>query len=157
MNQFVPPENAGEIARLREQHIGRLFLQAHRVFSDLAYEKLHERGHIGLTIRHTALLANLDIEGTSISVLAERAGMTKQAMGQLVTELTDKGYVESIPDPMDGRARQVRFLERGWQFLQDAYHVKQEIEAEYASILGNEGLQQLRTLLETLINHYAAR
>jgi len=157
MSQFVPPENSEAIARLREQHIGRLFLQAHRVFSDLAYEKLHQCGHIGLSIRHTSLLANLDLDGTSISILAERAGMTKQAMGQLVAELSEKGYVESTPDPVDGRARQVRFLERGWQFLQDAYHVKQEIEAEYANILGETELEQLRTLLQTLLNHYATR
>jgi DNA-binding MarR family transcriptional regulator len=155
MSQFVPPDNAAEIARLREQHIGRLFLQAHRMFSDIAYEKLHQRGHIGLTIRHTALLAHLDLEGTSITTLAERAGITKQAMGQLVTELSDKGYIESTPDPTDGRARQVRFLKHGWEFLQDAYHVKREIEAEYAAILGEAELEQLRTLLQTLINHAA--
>jgi len=141
-----------QIQALRQENIGRLFLRAHRAFAELAYEKLHERGHRGLSIIHTALLAHLDMRGTQVTTLADRAGITKQAMGRLVDELEAKGYVESAPDPADGRAKRVTFTERGWQFLLDAYEVKQEIEAAYAAVLGEDGMAQLRASLEKLLN-----
>ena len=142
-----------QIQALREENIGRLFLRAHRAFGELAYEKLHKRGHDGLSIVHTALLAHLDMHGTQVTTLADRAGITKQAMGRLVDELESKGYVESAPDPTDGRAKRVTFTERGWQFLTDAYEVKLEIEVAYSSILGEDGMVQLRAALEKLLEN----
>ena len=142
-----------QVAALRQQHIGRLFWRAHRAFSELAFEKLHARGYDGLSIIHTNLLAHLDITGTHVTILADRAGITKQAMGRLVDELEAKGFVESMPDPADGRAKLVRFTDTGWQFLLDAYEIKQEIEALYTSVLGEEGMAQLRDLLEKVADY----
>jgi DNA-binding MarR family transcriptional regulator len=91
------------------------------------------------------------MEGTNISVLAERAGTTKQAMGQLVAELEGKGYVLRVPDPTDRRATLIKFTEAGQRFLLDAYHVKHEIEAEYTAILGEEQMELLRGALMRLL------
>lgn len=151
MTDSNPQPTTDQIAALREEHIGRLFLRAHRSFSERAYQKLHQRGHEGLTITHTSLLANLDIDGTRITTLAERAGVTKQAMGQLVDDLEQHGYVERVPDPKDGRATRVTFTSLGRQFLQDAYYVKQEIESEYTALVGADGMEQLRKLLSALL------
>ena len=141
-----------EIAALRQGNIGRLFQRAARAYSDLALVKLQEYGHEGLTLFHTALISNLDLEGTRITTLADRAGVSKQAMGQLVADLEQRGYIERTPDPNDGRATLVQFTEQGWAFLQDAYQVKQAIEAEYAEILGEVGMNTLWELLKKLID-----
>jgi DNA-binding MarR family transcriptional regulator len=156
MSDFDDQLTAAQINALRQEHIGRLFLRAHRAFSELAYQKLSTYGHHGLSVSHTGLLAHLDLDGTHISVLAERAGVTKQAMGQLVADLEQKGYVTRVPDEADRRAILVRFTQAGWQFLQDAYRVKQEIEAEYTKILGAEQMAQLRELLTLLVEHHPA-
>lgn len=140
-----------ELVALRQNNIGRMFQRAARTYSDLALTKLREYGHEGLTLFHTALISNLDLEGTRISTLAQRAGVSKQAMGQLVADLEGRGYIERIPDPNDGRAILVKFTEQGWQFLQDAYLVKQAIETEYIAILGEEGMRTLWQLLEAFI------
>jgi len=139
-----------KLQELREENIGRLLLHAYRHFSTLAFDKLHVRGHTGLGLNHTALLANLDIEGTRITVLAERAGMTKQSMGELVHDLEQKGYVQRAADPVDKRATIIRFTEAGCRYLVDAYEIKQEIEREYAVILGADGMNQLREFLKAL-------
>lgn len=145
-----------ELEALRQQNIGRLFQRAARAYSELALEKLRALGRYeGLTLFHTALISNLDIEGTRISLLAERAGVSKQAMGQLVDELERDGFVVRVPDPSDKRATLIKFTERGWQFLQDAYQVKLDIEATYATILGAEQFATLRSLLDTLLTHEA--
>ena len=118
-------------------------------------EKVLDAWHEGLTVYHTALISNLDIEGTRITTLADRAGMTKQAMGQLVNDLEARGYIRREPDPNDKRAVLIKFTDLGWQFLQDAFEFKKEIEAEYATILGDDGIQTLRRLLDQLLDNHS--
>lgn len=139
------------IAEFRQEHIGRLFLNANRDFSLRAIEKLTAYGHNHLSLSHTALLANLDVEGTRVTTLAERMEISKQAISSLVVELEEKGYIHRETDPQDKRAILLTYTEAGWQFLVDANKVKHEIEAEYTAILGEENLQLLRQLLSRLI------
>jgi DNA-binding MarR family transcriptional regulator len=142
-----------KLLALRQHNIGRMFQRAARAYSELALEKLHSKGHGGLTLFHTTLISNLDTEGTNIKVLAERAGMSKQAMGQVAGELEKRGYIKTSKDSKDKRATLITFTEQGWQFLQDAYEVKQAIERDYQKVLGKKGLEQLSTLLETLLQN----
>jgi len=140
-----------ELVALRQQNIGRLFQRAARAYSELALERAQAMGYEGLTLFHTALISNLDIAGTRISTLAQRAGVSKQAMGQLVADLEERGFIQRAPDPEDKRATLILFTEMGWQFLQDAYQIKLEIEAEYTAVLTPEIMQILRQALEKLL------
>lgn len=139
------------LLKMRQENIGRLFQRAARGYSERALVKLEARGHQGLTLFHTALISNLDIEGTQISTLAERAGVSKQAMGKIAAELEARCYVERVPDPADKRAALLKFTDLGYRFLQDAYHVKVELEADYAQVIGKEGIETLSRLLTALI------
>ncbi len=151
MDEIRGSVDAQQLAELRQQYIGRQLQRAYRASAELAAQKLHERGHTSLSLATTVALTQLDLEGTRISVLAERAGMTKQSMGQLVAELESLGYVTRSPDASDRRATLVQFTEVGWRFLLDAAAVKREIEAEYAALLGADGLEALRTMLEKMV------
>ncbi len=151
----VNQPNTDQIAAFRQENMGRLFLRAHRAFSDRAFEKFQAHHHPGLRSTHLAIIAQLDMEGAHITTLAERAGMTKQAVSQLVDELVSRGYVQRAPDPKSRRATLVRFTEAGLGLLQDAYYVKQEIEAEYVAVLGEDGFAQLRSLLNSLLSGIA--
>src|SRR3954463_9437399 len=86
------------IEALRQQHIGRLLLNAQRNYSLQALAKLRIRGYEGLTLAHTNLLAHLEIGGMRITTLAERAGVSKQAIGNLVGDLEAKGYIHRDVD-----------------------------------------------------------
>ncbi len=140
-----------QLDQMRQHHIGRLLQQTSRAFNVRAMTKLQQYGHTGLSLAHTSLLSNLDLEGTRITVLAERAGMTKQSMGQLALDLEKKGYIQRMIDPRDHRATLILFTTAGWQFLQDAYQVKSEIETEYRAFLGDEGMCHLRSSLLLLL------
>ena len=140
-----------EIKTRRYTHIGRLLQIASRQYNDLALAKLEEHGHEGLSLFHTTLISHLDMEGTQISTLAERAAMSKQAMGQVAKELEERGYISRVPDPTDKRAVLLKFTEKGQRFLQDAYQIKVEIEAEYIGVLGEEKLRALKRLLEEML------
>jgi DNA-binding MarR family transcriptional regulator len=92
----------------------------------------------------------LDDGGTRVSVLAERAQITKQSMAELVAHLEQLGYVERAPDPSDQRAKLVRATPRGKQLYAIAREVVAEIEAEWTRRLGEAKMRQLRELLEEL-------
>lgn len=138
---------------MRQENIGRLCLRLYRAFNARAVTMLQARGHAALTLAHTALLINLDVEGTRIVDLAGRAGMSKQAMGRLVHDLEQVGYVKRAVDPSDRRATLVTFTLEGRAFLRDAAIVKRDIEAEYAALLGDDGLAELRDQLLALVGH----
>jgi DNA-binding MarR family transcriptional regulator len=77
-----------------------------------------------MRLAHHQVFQNLDREGTRVTALAERAGMTHQGMGELVAEFVELGYLERTADPDDGRSRLVRptaegrrSLERGQRYL----------------------------------------
>jgi DNA-binding MarR family transcriptional regulator len=70
--------------------------------------------------RHHPVFESIDPEGTRLTVLAARAGMTHQAMAQLVGELEQRGLVERVDDPSDGRARLVRLTDDGREVVRAA-------------------------------------
>ena len=120
-----------------------------RDFRERMRSGLRERGH-SLAPAHASVIVNLRSSGSRLTELAARAGMTKQGMGKLVDELEAMGYVDRVPDPMDGRAKQVRFSRRGQALLRDSGEVVDEIWAEYAQVLGESSLLRLRSTLERL-------
>lgn len=71
----------------------------------------------------------------------------------MIRDLERLGYVERRADPDDARATLVAFTDEGWRFLEDAHHVKREIEAEYAAALGEERMGLLRSALEELLEN----
>ncbi|HEX4205635.1 MAG TPA: MarR family transcriptional regulator [Ktedonobacteraceae bacterium] len=152
----MEPLTVEQLEELRQEHIGRLLLRAHRIFSEQALRKLRKLGHTRLSMVHTTLLPHLDINGTQATVLAERAGITKQAAGRVIADLEREGYVQRLPDPTDQRASMIVFTDAGWQFLVDAYHVKKEIEEEYTALLGFERMQQFRSILQELLGDNAS-
>ena len=127
-----------------------MLLRAQRDFDAELNARLRERGYPDVRLAHSALFAHIDSEGTRSSELAERAGMTKQGMGQLVADLEKKGYVERVEDPADGRARLVSLTKKGWQHVRDAREIIGEIEEAYALRLGDGRLETLRAILKDL-------
>ena len=82
-------------------------------------------------------------EGSRLTELAERAGVTKQSMGEIIDVLEQRGYVERVPDSSDGRAILIRRTERGWEVNRIARQVVEQIQQEWAQALGEEQFAQL--------------
>jgi DNA-binding MarR family transcriptional regulator len=83
-------------------------------------ERMEADGYPDSPSRHHPVFENIDPEGTRVTVLAARAGITHQAMAQLVTELEERGIVERVADPSDGRARLVRLTDEGREIVRAA-------------------------------------
>jgi DNA-binding MarR family transcriptional regulator len=101
--------------------------------------------------KHSAVFAQIDAEGTRLSRLAERANMTPQAMGEVVDELEELGYVVRRPDPTDRRAKLVVLTERGQSCVAAGRATIDGIEERLDELLGARGRATLRRLLTKVL------
>jgi DNA-binding MarR family transcriptional regulator len=108
---------------------------------------LNAAGFRELSLPHMALFRFSGPDGVRPGVLAERAGMSKQAMNRLLGSLEDLGYLVRSDAPDEGRARIVRFTKRGHAAYAKALEVLREIEREWRAELGPKDFNQLKELL----------
>jgi DNA-binding MarR family transcriptional regulator len=141
------PENS---ARAIPENLAILFREPFRVGTEILHRRFAERGHPDIRPVHGNVMQFLDDGGTRVSVLAERAQITKQSMAELVARLERLGYVERVPDPGDRRAKLVRATPRGKELYGIAREVVAELEAEWTRQLGKAKMRQLRELLAEL-------
>ncbi len=143
-------------ARLRS-NVGRLLQFGSHVFSDRAVAELQVRGHQDVRASHLSVVRNMNANGARITELARRAGMTKQAMGQLVRELRGHGYLELETDPVDRRAKLVTFTESGQRLARDAADSVAEVHTEFKRVVGKRGMKELRRLLTKVVDKFDGR
>ena len=86
-------------------------------------------------------------DGIRPGVLAERAGMSKQAMNQLLESLEGLGYLARSDAPDEGRARVVRLTKRGRAAYAKIHEILRDIEREWSAELGPKHFAQLKELL----------
>jgi DNA-binding MarR family transcriptional regulator len=137
-------------SRSAPENLAILLREPFRAGTELLHRRFAERGHPDIRPPHGNVMQFLDDAGTRVSVLAERAQITKQSMAELVAHLERLGYVERVPDPSDRRAKLVRATPRGKQLYAIARDVVAEIEADWTRRLGKAKMRQLRELLEEL-------
>jgi DNA-binding MarR family transcriptional regulator len=143
----------GAIEEGRRRNMRQRLLRASRIVNRHVVEGLHARGYTDLRSTHTTLLSNIDLAGSTVTVAADRAGITKQAMGRLATELEGAGYIRVKSDPKDARARVLQLTKTGKQLMLDSLEVMAELERRYARSLGRD---RLATVLRGLAVFVAA-
>lgn len=126
-----------------------LLRRTSRAMVDEITERMEAAGFPDSPPRHHPVFESLDADGTRLTVLAARTGMTHQAVGELVAELEARGLVERAPDPTDGRARLIRLTPDGRKVVRAAVREIAAIEEKWARRWRAAGLRgDLRTALE---------
>jgi DNA-binding MarR family transcriptional regulator len=131
----------------RTTHLGRLLghamrrfdarvlhLMAHDIDVPLALSNLAARAQISAA--HIHVTRHLDLQGTRLTELAQKAGMSKQAMGDLVDQCEAWGLVTREPDARDARARVVQFTPTGLLWLQAFKDAVAQAEREFRVEVG---------------------
>jgi DNA-binding MarR family transcriptional regulator len=136
--------------RERPANLAVLMREAFVALNDVVVARLAERGHGVIRPAHGAVFQYLDDTGTTVSLLAERAQMTKQAMAELVQHLETHGYLIRVPDPNDRRAKLVLPTERGREVLTLAQELVPELEGRVTKLLGADRTRALRQDLDTI-------
>jgi DNA-binding MarR family transcriptional regulator len=130
----------------------QLLFKAARLLDERALERASQRtGRPRLRRSHTSLLPHIDLDGTRITDLAERLGVTKQAASQLVDDLEQIGVLARVADPDDARARRVVFTKLGREGLLEGLALLRELEQELVREVGKEPMLQLRAALVAIL------
>lgn len=114
------------------------------LYRQVAREDLAARGSQG------RLLQLIPEQGMRISDLADRARITKQALGQLVNQLEAKGLVVSESDPRDGRVRIVRRSATGEAAHQQLVELIDKVETTLRNEIGAERFDAMKQTLRDL-------
>jgi DNA-binding MarR family transcriptional regulator len=133
----------------RVTHLGRLMGHALRRFDarvlslmassvevPLALSNLAARDQVGAA--HIHITRHLAIGGSRLTDLAASAGMSKQAMADLVDQCDAWGLVRREADPYDKRARRVVFTESGLLWLEAFRCAVRQAEDEFRQAVGDD-------------------
>ena len=80
-------------------------------------------------------------EQMSNAELAKKAGVTKQAMSQMVTTMEKRGVLTVEQDPNDSRAKLISLSKYGVEFMVYLSSTREELMAQYTKILGSEKMK----------------
>lgn len=127
--------------------IGALLRVPAQVIQRRLIQELNAAGFRELVVPHMAVLQFPGPDGVRPGVLAERAGISKQAMNQLLRSLEKLGYLVRSKPPGQGRARVVRLTRRGRAAYAKIHDVLRVIEREWSTELGPSHFHQLKKLL----------
>jgi DNA-binding MarR family transcriptional regulator len=135
------------VARQEPPHIGNAVRVVWRGLLAELDRRLADAGFDDLRPAHGAVFQTINAGGSRVTDMAEEAQISKQAMGELVTELERRGYLERRPDPSDGRAKLVHVTQRGWDSIDVARSAFADMEAAWAAELGEDRVRELRWTL----------
>jgi DNA-binding MarR family transcriptional regulator len=132
---------------LNEMLIGALLRVPAQAIHRRIIRELNAAGFVELRVPHMAVLQFPGPDGVRPGTLADRAGMSKQAMNQLLRSLEALGYVARSDAPDEGRARIVRLTKRGRAAYAKIHEILRDIEGEWSTELGTKHFVQLKRLL----------
>ena len=122
---------------------------------DQLYAGVVAAGYDDLNAAHVGLWRYPGLEGLRPSQLADRRGITKQSVNDLLGHLELHGYLLRAPDSADGRARVIRLTSKGWLLQETIYAEAGEAQLRIAEILGPRRFAQLHSSLELLTEQLA--
>jgi DNA-binding MarR family transcriptional regulator len=115
------------------------------------FARLRDEGFEHVREGHGCVFGFIDTDnGSRLTEIAERAGLTKQAVGEAVAELEQLGYAERLPDPKDRRAKIIKLTPSGLDACFAGRRIFAEIEHEWAEEFGAELLARMRDAAEKI-------
>lgn len=132
--------------------IGQLLGRALTRFRVELFERSRASGFADIRPAHLQVFGNIDWQGTRLTTLAERAGMTRPSMAELVGELEAAGYVRRTPDPSDKRAKLIFLTRDGRRAVARALRAVRDIERVYAAELGESEFEAMSFALQALVD-----
>ncbi|MBK6510064.1 MAG: MarR family transcriptional regulator [Haliea sp.] len=122
--------------------------------SDYVLQRLMEltrgRGHDRLKLSFGQVLTLIGPAGGRIQQMAAAHDVSKQAISAIATELEELGYLQREADPLDARQVVLQFTARGLELIADSVASVDQLEEEFAAIIGNAALKRMNTTLYTL-------
>jgi DNA-binding MarR family transcriptional regulator len=142
--------------RFNDHNLARLIRTVERHITNQISRELQIHGYHSLSARHLQVFEHLDTEGVSIIQLAQRAGISKQAMSKMVKEVAIEGFVNVITDDRDNRVQLVNVTQKGAALIVD---IRKETVRRCDELLANnvvskEDIDHATHTFTKLLNHF---
>mgnify|MGYP001104096111 FL=1 len=134
-------------ARLEDPLIGALLRAPAQAIHRRVIRELNDAGFDELRLPHIPVLQYPGPDGVRPAALAERTGMSKQAINQLLRSLEGSGYLVRSDVAGEAGARVIRFTERGHAAFQRIVEIQHAVERDWRAELGAEDFATLKRLL----------
>lgn len=134
-----------------QPQIGALLRMAWEELQDEIYTGLHDEGFEDFPAGLRAVMRYPPIDGMRPGGLATHLGLSKQATNDIVRELEHLGYVRLERDPSDGRARIIRYTDRGWRFYDVGARLSRGVGRRWAQLVGEDRFASLEATLRTIV------
>jgi DNA-binding MarR family transcriptional regulator len=131
--------------------LARLFAMAFRDLVDDLHARLAERGWDDHRPAFGFVLVAARDGPTDATALAGLLGVTKQAASKLVDTMAAAGLVERSAGAPDARRRPVVITARGRRLLAAAEEVYEELEEEWAGVVGRRDVETTRSTLTSVL------
>jgi DNA-binding MarR family transcriptional regulator len=139
----------------RSPYVGALLRVVWQWVRDQLYAGVVAAGFDDLNAAHVGLWRYPGLEGLRPSQLADRVGITKQSVNDLLGHLETHGYLLRVPDSADGRARVIRLTSKGRRLERTIYAAAGAAQLRIAEILGPRRFGELHRSLEQLTEQLA--
>ena len=143
----IPSALINTPVKTKDMLIGSLLRVPAQAIHRRIVRELNAAGFDELRLPHIAVLQFPGPDGVRPGTLAERAGISKQAMNQLLRSLEDLGYIIRSGVPDEGRTRMIRFTKRGRAAYSKIHDILRDIEREWRVELGSRRFALLKELL----------
>jgi DNA-binding MarR family transcriptional regulator len=142
--------------RFNDHNLARLVRTVERHITNQISRELQFHGYASLSARHLQVFEHLDTEGISIIHLAQRAGISKQAMSKMVKEVALEGFVKVVTDDRDNRVQLVNVTQKGADLIVDIRRQTSRRcdELLMKNIISREELEQANNTFTKLLNHF---
>ena len=133
--------------------IPALLRHARYTYATAMREALEAAGHGDIPKNGLYVVGGLALGAgdAPLSVLIRDLRISKQAAGQLVDALVERGYLERAEDPNDRRRQIVTLTARGRAAAEAQSAAAKRIDAQLAERVGAAGPGKLRKLLAVLV------
>ncbi len=135
----------------RSPYVGAMLGVVWQWVRDQLYADVVAAGYDDLNAAHVGLWRYPGLDGLRPSQLADRVGIMKQSVNDLLGHLEQHGYLSRVPDSADGRARVIRLTSKGRRLQRTIYAGAGAAQLRIEEILGPRRFAQLLSSLELLI------
>lgn len=131
--------------------VGALLRLAWEALQSELYRELRAAGFDDLRESHRPMLRYPPIDGMRPTELAAHLKLSKQATNDLIRDLEELDYLRLERDPTDGRARILRYTDRGWRLFTTGSRISRDIGQRWAQTLGQERYDQFEETLRAVV------
>ncbi len=141
-----------DFEKRKRTSLSHQFIKVGRLINERGLATARDAFHLPeLKQSHLDLFPYIDFEGTSVSVIAKRKGVSKQFVSKLVQEMVYMKILSLKTDPKDSRSKQVFFKTSGSFAIQKGFAALMSIDHVLIDHIGEESYMSILKEVSTLV------